>query len=49
MAPYALRFQTAAPGRRPLAVMDQHNAVFMIPQRLASAERNPVKARAAPA
>lgn len=44
MAPYALRFQTAAPGRRPLAVMDQHNAVFMIPQRLASAERNPVKA-----
>lgn len=43
MAPYALRFQTAAPGRRPLAVMDQHNAVFMIPQRLASAERNPVK------
>ena len=43
MAPYALRFQAATSERRPLAVMDQHNAVFMIPQRLASAERNPVK------
>ena len=43
MAPYALRLQAARAGRRPLAVMDQHNAVFMIPQRLASAERNPVK------
>ncbi|HHY53855.1 MAG TPA: glycosyltransferase [Chloroflexi bacterium] len=43
MAPYALRFRAAASGRRPLAVMDQHNAVFMIPQRLASAEHNPVK------
>ncbi len=24
-------------------VLDQHNAVYMIPQRLASAERNPLK------
>lgn len=43
MAPYALRFQSAASGRRPLTVMDQHNAVFMIPQRLANAEQNPIK------
>ena len=41
MAPYALRFQRAA--GRPLAVMDQHNAVYMILRRLAEAERNPVK------
>lgn len=43
MAPYALRFRAATTGARPLTVMDQHNAVFMIPQRLADAERNPVK------
>jgi glycosyltransferase involved in cell wall biosynthesis len=44
MAPYALRFQKAQAERhRPISVMDQHNAVYMIPQRMADAERNPVK------
>jgi len=45
MAPYALRFCAVAAqrGARPRCVMDQHNAVFMIPQRLADAERNPLK------
>jgi glycosyltransferase involved in cell wall biosynthesis len=42
MAPYALRFQRAA-ANHPLTVMDQHNAVYMILQRLADAERNPAK------
>jgi len=44
MAPYALRAQNlATPNAQPLVVLDQHNAVYMIPQRLASAERNPLK------
>ncbi len=45
MAPYALRFCAAAAQRnqRPLSVLDQHNAVFMIPQRMADGERNPLK------
>ncbi|MFO7632361.1 MAG: glycosyltransferase family 4 protein, partial [Caldilinea sp.] len=45
MAPYALRFcdAVARQGKRPLSVMDQHNAVYMIPQRMADAERNPAK------
>lgn len=45
MAPYALRFCTIAGRkvRRPLSVLDQHNAVFMIPQRMADGERNPFK------
>lgn len=43
MAPYALRFRAAADAPRPRTVMDQHNAVYMILQRLAEAERNPAK------
>lgn len=45
MAPYALHFckVAAQQGKRPLCVLDQHNAVFMIPQRMADAERNPLK------
>lgn len=47
MAPYALRFQNTVNAggavQRPLTVMDQHNAVYMILQRLADAERNPAK------
>ncbi len=44
MAPYALRFcATASQRRRPLSVLDQHNAVFMILQRMAEGERNPFK------
>ncbi|MCS6827389.1 MAG: glycosyltransferase family 4 protein [Caldilinea sp.] len=45
MAPYALHFckVAAQQGKRPLSVLDQHNAVFMIPRRMADAERNPFK------
>lgn len=45
MAPYALHFCdiAAGRGRRPLSVLDQHNAVFMIPQRMMDGERNPLK------
>jgi glycosyltransferase involved in cell wall biosynthesis len=44
MAPYALRAQTAAAaiGRRPITILDQHNAVHLIPQRLAEATTNPL-------
>ena len=39
MAPYALFARRLAPaGRRPMTVLDQHNAVFKIPARLAWAE-----------
>lgn len=30
-------------GKRPFLVLDQHNAVYLIPQRLATGERNPLK------
>lgn len=44
MAPYARRVRAhAAAGQKPLTVMDQHNAVYMILRRLAEAERNPAK------
>ncbi len=44
MAPYAQRVRAhSADGQKPLTVMDQHNAVYMILRRLAEAERNPAK------
>ncbi len=44
MAPYALMAKNlGVNGSTPMSVLDQHNAVYMIPQRLASAERNPLK------
>ena len=44
MAPYALWVQEAvANGPQPTVVLDQHNAVYMIPERLAEGERNPLK------
>lgn len=43
-APYALLArQSAGDGRESVAVLDQHNAVFQIPQRLAQQESNPFK------
>lgn len=46
MAPYALLARDAAPSqRRPYLVLDQHNAVFQIPRRLANDEGNPFKRR----
>lgn len=43
MAPYAVYARHAAHGRRPYLVLDQHNAVFQIPRRLAQHEPNPLK------
>lgn len=44
MAPYALLARrTKGRGTQPRLVLDQHNAVFQIPQRLAQNEKNPVK------
>lgn len=44
MAPYALLAQQSAADRqRPAVVLDQHNAVFQIPRRLAQHETNPLK------
>lgn len=44
MAPYALWARQVAGTESPMkAVLDQHNAVYMIPQRLAQNERNPIK------
>ncbi|MCB0121513.1 MAG: glycosyltransferase [Caldilineaceae bacterium] len=47
MAPYALVAREAAERKRnhtrPLTVLDQHNAVYLIPTRLASHERNRLK------
>jgi len=44
MAPYALwAQQIAGQNASPKTVLDQHNAVYMIPQRLARGERNPLK------
>lgn len=44
MAPYALLAKERASGpHRPLLVLDQHNAVFQIPRRLAQSEKNALK------
>jgi glycosyltransferase involved in cell wall biosynthesis len=43
MAPYALHARQHSPDPRPRLVLDQHNAVFQIPQRLAEHEANPLK------
>ncbi len=44
MAPYALYAQQLYPDeQKPLTVLDQHNAVFQIPRRLAQHESNPLK------
>jgi glycosyltransferase involved in cell wall biosynthesis len=50
MAPYALRAtgrqgerERGSAGKRPMLVLDQHNAVYLIPQRLALHEPNPLK------
>jgi glycosyltransferase involved in cell wall biosynthesis len=54
MAPYALAAKTAFLGdtprsqdtaSRPRLILDQHNAVHLIPKRLADDERHPLKAR----
>ena len=42
MAPYAQLAQKSA-AHRPLTILDQHNAVYMIFRRLAQSERNPAK------
>ncbi len=42
MAPYALALAKAARGRRPRLVLDQHNAVYLVPRRMAEAARSPV-------
>ncbi len=43
MAPYALagREQARAHGGSPLTILDQHNAVYLIPERMAAAARSP--------
>ncbi len=43
MAPYALRARESAEREPPQLVLDQHNAVFQIPRRLAESEQNPAK------
>jgi polysaccharide biosynthesis protein PslH len=43
MAPYALWMRQQATGSKPLLILDQHNAVYMIPLRMAQSERNPLK------
>jgi glycosyltransferase involved in cell wall biosynthesis len=46
MAPYALRAKSRSSkpkAESPKLVLDQHNAVYLIPQRLAQYERNPLK------
>src|SRR5262249_31674341 len=42
MAPYALEAQAGAGPTRPRLVLDQHNAMYLIPQRLARAARSPL-------
>jgi glycosyltransferase involved in cell wall biosynthesis len=44
MAPYALAARTQAErrGERPRLILDQHNAVFLIPRRMADQARNPI-------
>lgn len=41
MAQYALAAAAAANGRKPRLVLDQHNAMFLIPERLAMSSGNP--------
>ena len=44
MAPYALLARRhSPPGSSPVTVLDQHNAVFKVPRRLAEGERSPWK------
>jgi glycosyltransferase involved in cell wall biosynthesis len=43
MAPYALWARQLTNGTAPLLTLDQHNAVYMILQRMADGERNPLK------
>lgn len=44
MAPYALATKALAPYQpAPITVLDQHNAVFMIPRRMSSSAQNPLK------
>jgi glycosyltransferase involved in cell wall biosynthesis len=44
MAPYALHFRrTLSKEGRPTVVLDQHNAVYLILQRMAAETRNPLK------
>jgi len=44
MAPYALRARSRCPAEAtPVTVLDQHNAVFRIPDRLAASETNRLK------
>jgi glycosyltransferase involved in cell wall biosynthesis len=43
MAPYAHLAQAAQTAKRASTVLDQHNAVFMIPERLAGEGSNPLK------
>jgi glycosyltransferase involved in cell wall biosynthesis len=43
MAPYALIARQAAASLPPKLVLDQHNAVYLIPRRLAETESNPIK------
>lgn len=44
MAPYALWLRDHAPwGRTARLALDQHNAVYRIPERMAAGERNPAK------
>lgn len=46
MAPYALAAQARSLGRRrPMTVLDQHNAVYLIPQRMREGTGNLVKRR----
>lgn len=45
MAPYALHAQTWSLGRRPMTVLDQHNAVYLIPQRMREGTGNLIKRR----
>ena len=42
MAPYALQSSRLSPSRSPRLILDQHNAVFQIPRRLAASTSNPL-------
>ena len=43
MAQYALSAARAVPGKAPRLVLDQHNAMFLIPQRLAEGAAGPIQ------
>jgi len=43
MAQYALSAVAAVSGQRPHLVLDQHNAMYLIPQRLAEGSANPIQ------